>query len=1355
MRKLHERPVLAIASVGLACVLCVVLGGWLTEWLRLGTDDDASFAKVQREVRDQFGSMIAELRAMARDEATLAATVLQSPRDQRDLRPMFQRASELVADGAGPRRALTVYGGDGAPLAWAGRPTELPQERVGGAGALFITPGPLGHRLVWTEPVGPAGARPSSRLGLVACERLFSEQAAVGGPVSETFTLDTSVTTVVLRARYDGAAGRSEPFSFTVSGPSGEPLVEASVDPTALRTARTRHRAIVAAIALGVVGLTLVLLVGPCLDRRALARTGVEYMASTLVAVALLVVARLFFAGAFPPSSVPWLSPQSYSWPAVGLLAPHPFGLLLSSLVALAIVALLAGPVERARLAFRHRQHLVFAEGRISLLFGVAAVLAGIGLCLAVIGYEQFLAATFRQTAIDVLYFSPNPWLSSRVVLATGLVLAHAVFAWAAVLALRLVLAPWRFRRSDLRVAGVLIACWGTPLALLWILPWQTGRLVFPRLEALLIVVALSAAAVLAPRSLVRLRHASQGFRLTVAFLALLAPAAVMYPSLVHHEDIARRRTVEGTYGPEVLRQRVHLQERLKKAQEEIDARETALRQAVSLPAPPADATVPADTAFFMWQGTALGRYRVSSAVELYNASGSLVSRFALNLPELTRRPGWHEDSCTWKVFGEISPFGAHERQLLHAGRDICMPDGIAGTVVIQVLLDDNSTLPFISSQNPYVELLRGQPTQPKDESPERDLQFVYYGWSRTPLYSLGTTAWPIADDLFARICATRTPFWTRIPTDDGIYEVYFENDRTGVYALGYLRTPGIGHAINLAELTALVALTYVMIILGGAMFRVLGFRRVQSGRALLREIRESFYRKLFLAFVAVSIVPVITLALVTRAYVADRLRHEVDSSAHRTTQIARQIIEDYTVVARQGLEGADVSQASAPETVVTDDALVGLSRAIGQDVNVFTGPLLQATSERDLFASGLLPTRTPADVYRAIVLDRMPTTITEERAGTLQYIVAAAPVRPAGQDAILTVPLTFRQKEIEREIDALNRRIVLAAMLFMLVSAAIGYPMAERIADPVKRLTRATRRIAMGDFDARIAVASSDELKRLVEAFNTMSAELQRQRVELERTHRLEAWAEMARQVAHDIKNPLTPIQLSAEHLRRVHADRGKPLEPILEGCVDSILSQVRLLRQIASEFSSFASSPTARLEAASLADLVDEVVRPYTPGASERLTFEMDVPATLPPVQIDRTLLGRALTNIVDNALHAMPGPGTLRVEARHLDADRVALTVTDTGIGMDAEAQRRVFEPYFSTKAVGTGLGLAIARRNVELIRGTIAVESERGRGTRVTITLPVAGQSVTGSDRATSADRTPPPAPETRRPGGGTA
>lgn len=1316
---LRRRHALLITFLGLACAALVAAGGWVAERARLGADAQAAYARVEQEVRSEFERMSSSLGRVAQAAAATAEPILRQPPEERDLRPLFQRAAQLIGTDVSEPLAITVYAADGTPLAWAGRPSELTGgqrggvaqgfDRMSGPAALFVAPGPLGFRLVKLQPLNAGGGRTPTRLGVVAAERVFSEQATVGNASSERFSIETSLAPVSLRTRYEGAGEHVRPFSFVIWSPSGELLVEASVDPASLARARQEHRQVVLSLVVVVLALTTLLLVGPVLDRRALARARRAYLTATAVAVGLVVLARLLLGLALPVGQTPMLSPDVYHWPRLGIVMRHPADFLLTALAALAVVALVAGAIERRRQLYRGHRQAVLNGRKPSWAFLLSQAAGGAALALIVIGYEQFLAETFRRSTVDILHFSPHPWQTDRMTMALGLVCFHAALVWALVLAWRLLFARWRSRQGDLRVALLLLLSWGLPIATVWAWAW-TGLLSdLPRIEALLIVGAIAAAALFGPRGLIRLRHASQGYRLVVAFFALLAPAAVMYPSLVFFEEGARRRIVETNYGPEVLDQRESLQMRLRAAQAEIDGREAALQASVSVPAPAPGTNVRTDSAFLMWQGTALERYRVSSAIELYNSAQMLVSRFALNLPEETTAQLWREDSCSWRTFGQISPFGSHERQLLHAGRNVCDRDGrVFGTVVIHVILD-NSTMSFISSQNPYLELLRGQSASRREELRGRDIEFVVYGWSRTPIYVSGTSAWPIDDGLFGRIYDSRRPFWTRLSLGGVDYHVYIENDRSGFYALGYPLIPPIGHFINLAELTVLVALAYVGILSGAALFRAIGARRIRSGRAFLREIRESFYRKLFLAFVAASVIPVVTLALVTRVYIADRLRHDVESAAHKTTVIARQIIEDYRV---------------QPRATLSDDAMVGLSRVVGQDVNIFSGARLQATSERDLFASGLLPARTPADVYRAIVLDRMPLVIAEEQVAGFRYMVAAAPLRAADRDAILTVPLTLRQQEIEREIDDLNRRIVLAAMLFILIGAAVGYPMAERIADPVNRLTRATRRIARGDFDARVAATSSDELRRLVEAFNRMSAELLRQRGELERTHRLEAWAEMARQVAHDIKNPLTPIQLSAEHLRRVHADRGKPLGPVLEGCVDSILSQVRLLRQIASEFSSFASSPSARLAPADLPELVDEVVRPYEAGASDRWLFAREIDAGIPKLLIDRTLIGRALTNIIDNALHAMPGGGRVTIAARQIEGASVELTLTDTGVGMDEEALRRLFEPYFSTKAVGTGLGLSIARRNVELNGGTIAVASERGRGTRVTLTLPVA-------------------------------
>jgi two-component system nitrogen regulation sensor histidine kinase NtrY len=310
-------------------------------------------------------------------------------------------------------------------------------------------------------------------------------------------------------------------------------------------------------------------------------------------------------------------------------------------------------------------------------------------------------------------------------------------------------------------------------------------------------------------------------------------------------------------------------------------------------------------------------------------------------------------------------------------------------------------------------------------------------------------------------------------------------------------------------------------------------------------------------------------------------------------------------------------------------------------------------------------------------------------------------------------------------------------AVLFSLLGATLGYWMAERIADPINRLTRATKLIARGNLDAHVATAASDELGRLIKDFNRMAEDLKRQRIELERTQRLEAWADMARQVAHDIKNPLTPIQLSAEHAQRVNVDRGRPLSPVLDDCMTAILSQVRLLRQIAAEFSSFASAATPRPAPTRVAELVDEVIGPYRVGLASRIAIEFDADANLPIINVDRTLLARAITNVIENALHAMPGTGKLSVvvrrsqrlvaqdsnPARPDSGDLVEIEISDTGIGMDAESLTKIFEPYFSTKTAGTGLGLTIAKRNVELNGGTIQVRSQKGAGTAVTLTFPV--------------------------------
>ena len=1334
-----SRAFLRILLVGGFVALAVAFGGWVSGRVRMGATEADAFARLEREVRAQFDDTSKSLERMTAAVADQPDRIDAAVRDTSGVRALFDAVDRAwQRERGGPDLAITVYGPDAQPLAWSGRPSEIIRERlVSGETALFPASGPFGLSLVYVQPILTADGR---RAGSVASERLLSTRRGIANVTAEHYTLPTSMGTVSLRPAAEGGGERQRPYSFVIRSPRGEVVFEVAVNPPDLRRARDQWTSAVVSLALAIAAATVLFLIGPLLDVRGAARQARTYGATTggMVALLLLAWALLAIAGhravGVSPAFASTLTGQAFGW-----LMRSPFDFLLASVALLAIIALAFDAAERVRLNARRRRPI---DASLPTFAGYVAVQFAAGLAFAAVitGYQLFLRATFIQARIDILHFSVHPWNASRLLLAVSLVLFHAGVLWFGVLLFRLALSPWR-RPRGLRgavlpalaylAAIAVVAAGGTTAD--WRVPW---------LPAAFAYTAVVLAAILSRRVVPRFRHASQGLRLILAFLALLAPAVVMYPTLMHFAARASQVEIERVYAPEVMTQREAIKTNLANAMDQIDGM-AGLADLVRAAAP-ARSVLPTDAAFStrsfsIWSKTDLATARIASAIELYDARGTLISRFALYLPEYRYTAatapaavGKAENGCSWDLYEYVSRFGSQERKLLHAGRAICAPGPggrqmAVGSIAIHAMLD-YSALPFLSSQSPYYELLRPEQPRRREGVPAGDVDLTVYGWSGRQIYASAAVSWPLDDAVFRTAYDNRRPFWTSVDNNGTRYDVYVMNDRGGIYTLAYPATPVVGHLVSLAELTTLVGLAYLVMLGGSLAFRVVTGHRSGSGRALLREIRASFYRKVFLAFVAVAVVPVITLAFVAQAYIGGRLRADTEAAAVKTGAIAQHVIQDVSLVpdvfASRPAENGVPQQLAA--TVFDDDIMVWLSGVIDQDVNVFLGARLMATSERDLFASQLLPERTPADVYRAIVLDRRSSFVGEERSGEFPYMLAAAPVRMGARNAILTVPLMMRQREIEREIDDMNRKIVLATLLFILLGAGIGYTMAERIADPVNRLTRATRRIARGDLSARIAATSSDELRRLVEAFNSMAADLQRQREQLERTNRLEAWHEMARQVAHEIKNPLTPLQLSAEHLQRVHSDRGRPLAPVLDECVTSILSQVRLLRQISAEFSSFASSPTANPAPTLVPGLIDEVVGPYRSGLTGRIAVSQDVPISLPLVLVDRTLVGRALANIVENALHAMPGTGTLTVRARPVKVEGkpfVEVAVSDTGIGMDAEALGRLFEPYFSTKAIGTGLGLAIAKRNVTLNGGTIAVESQKGKGTTVSLNLPV--------------------------------
>jgi signal transduction histidine kinase len=315
---------------------------------------------------------------------------------------------------------------------------------------------------------------------------------------------------------------------------------------------------------------------------------------------------------------------------------------------------------------------------------------------------------------------------------------------------------------------------------------------------------------------------------------------------------------------------------------------------------------------------------------------------------------------------------------------------------------------------------------------------------------------------------------------------------------------------------------------------------------------------------------------------------------------------------------------------------------------------------------------------------------------------------------------------DIYATVNELRNLLINATSLLLGVVVLWTAFIARRTTRPILELERHTRRIASGDLDARVEVATDDELGQLAEAFNKMTADLRESRARIVKAEKEAAWREMARQVAHEIKNPLTPISLSANLLKRARDEGSEDFDRIFDRTIDLIQRQVANMRSIASEFHAFAGEHEPKLRAFDLNELVEEILD-LNAAWAEELGVRVVVEGEACSAFADPNDVRRILINLVSNALEAMPEGGRLEVRVSPTE-QRARVEVRDTGTGLTGEARERLFEPYFTTRTHGTGLGLAICKRLADGLGGEIDIEpvSEEGGGTRAVLSLPCAAE-----------------------------
>jgi len=287
-----------------------------------------------------------------------------------------------------------------------------------------------------------------------------------------------------------------------------------------------------------------------------------------------------------------------------------------------------------------------------------------------------------------------------------------------------------------------------------------------------------------------------------------------------------------------------------------------------------------------------------------------------------------------------------------------------------------------------------------------------------------------------------------------------------------------------------------------------------------------------------------------------------------------------------------------------------------------------------------------------------------------------------------------------------------------------IAISFTRRVTHPIIELTEATRRVAEGDFSIQILARRNDELGLLIRSFNVMVQNLEKSRAALVRNEKISIWQNMAQQLAHEIKNPLTPIKLSAERVLRRWQNEPDKIGEIIESSMLAIIQETEGLSNLLNEFRTLSKPMEPSQSWTDLAQTIKEVISPYA-GSYQEIIFNIDNVQNDISVKIEKQRLTQILTNIIINAIDAMNGSGTIEIRTDLVKKREVMycrLSVKDSGGGISTSDSEFVFTPYFTTKSSGTGLGLPIVERIVNDHGGMIWFNSAEGVGTTFFIDLP---------------------------------
>lgn len=403
---------------------------------------------------------------------------------------------------------------------------------------------------------------------------------------------------------------------------------------------------------------------------------------------------------------------------------------------------------------------------------------------------------------------------------------------------------------------------------------------------------------------------------------------------------------------------------------------------------------------------------------------------------------------------------------------------------------------------------------------------------------------------------------------------------------------------------------------------------------------------------------------------------------------------------------------------------LVRISDVQNIDINIYgVNGELATSSQQSIFDNGLLSKRMDPVAFNRLCLDRETQYTQQEKIGRLTYTASYAPVRnKAGTTvAFLNVPYFEKSKTIDDEVSSFLVTLMNVYIFLLLCAAVLAYFISNSITRPLRFISEKLRILNLNKKNEPIEWKSHDEVGALISEYNKMIAELEQSAAKLAKSERESAWREMARQIAHEIKNPLTPMKLSIQYLQRTIDDGGQNVTELAKKVNKTLIEQIDNLSAIATAFSTFAQMPRTLNEPLDLNELLHGIAALFEKEDNVRISFSG--PAETAMVLADKNQMISVFNNLLKNAIQSVPGGRQceINIKVAH-QAGCITTTVTDNGSGIAPESYDKVFVPNFTTKNSGTGLGLAICKQIIETLGGRIWFESEEGRGTSFFVALP---------------------------------